>query len=301
MRSRTSAPGFRQVGEGGNRDGDVVAHAAGFDDGLVRMLFEQHAAQQSNHTSVLYSGGVYNSFLARRRFFVDAVRAGVAELRGDEARHLTRVLRVEVGQQFEISDNQSAFLAEITEARGDRVVLRVIEPLDAPAATVRITLCAALIKFDRFEWMIEKATELGVERIIPVEAARSEKGLFEASRKRSERWVRIARESSQQSRRVRIPEILPAVRFEKSLAEEADHRYFMDESAAPALLRVVPAERPSVNRIAALIGPEGGWTASERQLATSAGWQPASLGPQVLRAETAAAAAIAILLNAWAA
>ncbi len=234
---------------------------------------------------------------------MDAVHAGVAELRGDEARHLTRVLRVEVGQQFEISDNQSAFLAEITEARGDRVVLRVIEPLDAPAPMVYITLCAALIKFDRFEWMIEKATELGVERIMPVEAARSERGLFEASRKRSERWIRIARESSQQSRRWHIPEILPAVRFEKSLAEEADHRYFLDEGAAPPLLRivlpVVPAERPGVNRIAALIGPEGGWTASERQLAISAGWQPVSLGPQVLRAETAASAAIAILVNAW--
>ena len=236
---------------------------------------------------------------------MDAVHAGVAELRGDEARHLTRVLRVEVGQQFEISDNQSAFLAEITEARGDRVVLRVIDPLDAPAPMVHITLCAALIKFDRFEWMIEKATELGVERIMPVEAARSERGLFEASRKRSERWIRIARESSQQSRRWHIPEILPAVRFEKSLVEEADHRYFLDEGAAPPLLRivlpVVPAERPGVNRIAALIGPEGGWTASERQLAISAGWQPVSLGPQVLRAETAASAAIAILVNAWAA
>ena len=230
---------------------------------------------------------------------MDAVRSGVAELRGDEARHLTRVLRVEVGQQFEISDNQSAFLAEISEARGERVVFRVIEALDAPAPPVRIALCAALIKFDRFEWMIEKATELGVERIIPVEAARSERGLFEASRKRSERWVRIARESSQQSRRVRIPEILPAIPFEKSLAEEADHRYFLDEDTAPPLLKVVPAERPNSNRIAVLIGPEGGWTNSERQLAMSARWQPASLGPQVLRAETAASAAIAILVNAW--
>jgi 16S rRNA (uracil1498-N3)-methyltransferase len=239
--------------------------------------------------------------LARRRFFVDAVRAGVAELRGDEARHLTRVLRVEVGQQFEISDNQSAFLAEITQARAECVVFRVIQPLDAPAPPVHITLCAALIKFDRFEWMIEKTTELGVERIIPVEAERCERGLFEASRKRSERWVRIARESSQQSRRVRLPEILPAVRFQKSLAEEADHRYFLDEGAAPALLRVVPAQRPGAIRIAVLIGPEGGWTASERQLAINAGWQPASLGPQVLRAETAASAAIAILVNAWAA
>src|SRR5258706_10379931 len=157
----------------------------------------------------------YNIDLARRRFFVEDIHGGTAELRGDEARHLTRVLRVEPGQRFEISDNERAFLAEIEEARGERVVFRVLEPLVSPPLPVRVTLCAALIKFDRFEWMVEKATELGVERILPVEAARTEKGLFEASRKRTERWVRVARESSQQSRRVRVPEILAAVRFEK--------------------------------------------------------------------------------------
>jgi len=230
---------------------------------------------------------------------VDAVRGGMAELRGGEARHLTRVLRVEAGQRFEISDNQSAYLAEITEARGERVVFRVVEPVDTPAAPVCLILCAALIKFDRFEWMIEKATELGVERILPVEATRSERGLFEASRKRTERWVRIARESSQQSRRVRIPEILPAMRFEKSLTLEADHRYFLDEGQAPPLLRSVPAERPAGSRVAVLVGPEGGWTDDERQLAAGAGWPPVSLGPQVLRAETAASAAVAVLMNAW--
>ena len=169
----------------------------------------------------------------------------MAELRGEEARHLTRVLRAEAGQRYEISDGKAAYLAEIAEARGPRVVFRVIEPLDTPATPLHITLCAALIKFDRFEWIVEKATELGVERILPVEAERSGKGLLEASRKRAERWARIARESSQQSRRVRAPEILPAVRFERSLAEEADYRYFLEEAAAPPLLRVLPASRVS--------------------------------------------------------
>ena len=245
---------------------------------------------------------------------MNAVQNGMAELRGDAARHLTRVLRVEAGQQFEISDNQAAYLAEIAEARGERVVFRIVEPLDSPPPPpVVITLCAALIKFDRFEWMIEKATELGVERILPVESTRSERGLFEASRKRTERWVRIARESSQQSRRLRIPEILPAARFEKSLALPADHRYFLDvgegdvgegdvgEGAclAPPLLRLMPVERPAGSRIAVLVGPEGGWTDAERRLSAVAGWPSVSLGPQVLRAETAASAALAVLMNAW--
>ena len=226
-----------------------------------------------------------------------SIRGGTAELRGDEARHLTRVLRVEPGQRFEISDNQQAYLAEITEARGEHVVFRVVEALPAVLSPVAITLCASLIKFDRFEWIVEKATELGVDRILPVEAARTEKGLFDASQKRRERWTRVARESSQQSRRVRIPEIAPAVRFERCLEEVAAHRYFLDESLAPPLLREIPAERS--DSAALLIGPEGGWTGSERQLAVAAAWQPVSIGPLVLRAETAACAALAIVVNAW--
>jgi 16S rRNA (uracil1498-N3)-methyltransferase len=238
----------------------------------------------------------YNDLLARRRFFVDAVRGGMAELRGEDARHLARVLRAEAGQRYEISDGKVAYLAEIAEARGPRVVFRVIQPLDTPATPLHITLCAALIKFDRFEWIVEKATELGVDRILPVEAERSGKGLLEASRKRSERWSRIARESSEQARRLRAPDILPAVRFEQCLAEQADYRYFLEETAAPPLLRVLRV-LPAC-RAALLTGPEGGWTDAERQLAAAAGWLPVSLGPRVLRAETAAMAAIAVLVNA---
>ena len=229
---------------------------------------------------------------------MDAIHGGMAELGGDEALHLTRVLRAEPGQRYEISDNRSAWLAEIVEARGQRVVFRALEPLDAPPPPVLITLCAALVKFDRFEWMVEKATELGVDRIRPVESARSEKGLMEASHKRAERWRRVAREAAQQSRRVSAPEILAAVRFDQCLAEPADWRYFLEENDAPPFLRVLPEVRTH-GRAAVLAGPEGGWTDSERQAAAAAGWLPVSLGPHVLRAETATTAAIAILMNAW--
>ena len=228
---------------------------------------------------------------------MDWIRDGQAELRGEEARHLTRVLRVEPGQRFELSDNQHAFLGEIAEARGERVVFRVVEPIATTPPPVRVTLCAALIKFDCFEWMVEKATELGVGRILPFEAARSEKGLFEAARKRSERWARIARESSQQSRRTHLPEILSAARFSGAITQTAAHRFFLDESEAPPLLREIPQERGET--AALLIGPEGGWTDAERSQAQAAGWVGASLGPQVLRAETAACAALAVLMNAW--
>ncbi len=228
---------------------------------------------------------------------MDQVRGGAAELRGDEARHLTRVLRVEPGQRFELSDNERAYLAEIEEARGEHVSFRVIEDLASPPLPARVTLCAALVKFDRFEWIVEKATELGVERILPVEAARSERGLFEASLKRGERWQRIARESSQQSRRVRIPEIAPAAPFAAALRTEAPHRFFLEEAAAPALLREIPEERQDT--VALLLGPEGGWTDAERNEAHAAGWSAVSLGPLVLRAETAACAALSVVMAAW--
>src|ERR1700691_1492693 len=101
----------------------------------------------------------------RRRFFVDEVRNGQAEISGDDARHLTRVLRVEPGQRYEISDNRNVYLAEIETARKEHVVFRTMEKLPAPAPSPSLVLCAALIKFDRFEWMLEKATELGVSEI----------------------------------------------------------------------------------------------------------------------------------------
>jgi len=232
---------------------------------------------------------------------VDAVREGVAELTGDGARHLTRVLRVAPGQRYEISDGSAAWLAEITEARGPRVVFRVIEPVETQELAVRITLCAALIKFDRLEWMIEKCTELGVERIQPVEAARSEKGLFQASAKRAERWARIAREAAEQSRRLRAPDILPALRLEDCLRASGDARYRLEESAAPPLARLLAQPPKAGSEVRLLVGPEGGWTGEERQAAARAGWLPVSLGPRVLRAETAAIAAVAVVASALAA
>ena len=237
--------------------------------------------------------------MARRRFFVKQVRGETAELGGEDARHLTRVLRAEPGQKYEISDSRSVWLAEIVEARGDRVVFRILEPVAVPEIPARITLLPALVKFDRFEWIIEKATELGVERIVPVAAARSEKGLLDASAKRAERWRRIAHEAGQQARRLQTPEILPAVSFGTALAELAGFRYFLEESAAPPFLGCLPVVRPQAAQVALLLGPEGGWIDVERRAAVQAGWIAVSLGPLVLRAETAATAALAIVLNSW--
>jgi 16S rRNA (uracil1498-N3)-methyltransferase len=239
--------------------------------------------------------------MARRRFFVDSVHSGQARILGVEAHHLTRVLRVEAGQKFEISDNRDVYLAEVESARKDLVSFTVLERIHVSPPVVRTTLVASLIKFEHFEWMIEKATELGVERVIPVEAERSEKGLAHAAAKRSPRWKRIAREASEQSRRARLPEIDPAIDLATALESIGDYRHVLDEEAACPILSVLPAARRPQDRVALLVGPEGGWTDRERTAISTAGWISVSLGDEILRAETAAIAGLAIVNAAWSA
>jgi 16S rRNA (uracil1498-N3)-methyltransferase len=237
--------------------------------------------------------------MARRRFFVDAVRSGRAQIAGEEAHHLSRVLRVEPGQKFEISDNQNVYLAEVESARKDLVSFAILEQIAAGAPVVRTALLASLIKFEHFEWMIEKATELGIERVIPVEAERSEKGLAAAAQKRIQRWNRIAREASEQSRRARLPLIGAAVSLAGALRDESEYRYVLEEAGASPILSVVPEARQASDRVALLAGPEGGWTERERAEISAAGWAAVSLGPQILRAETAAIAGLSIIVAAW--
>jgi 16S rRNA (uracil1498-N3)-methyltransferase len=239
--------------------------------------------------------------MARRRFFVPEIRRNLAELTGPDAEHLVRVLRVEPGQRFEVSDNRNVYLAEVETARKSVVEFRIVEPIASKPAPLPLTLMAALFKFDHFEWMIEKATELGVSAIQPVEAVRTERGLAQASVKRSLRWERIALEASQQSRRDHLPRIERAIPFAKSLQATADYRLLLDESPnAPPILRCLPADRTTRPHIALLLGPEGGWSDEERAEAIAAGWQSCSLGSTILRAETAAIAALAVV-EAWAA
>ena len=238
--------------------------------------------------------------MARRRFFVPEVRRGIAELTGPDAEHLVRVLRAQPGQVYELSDNRDVYLAEIETARKSVVSFRIIEKIEPPPAAVQVTLVTALIKFDHLEWLIEKATELGVCAIQPFEAARSERGLTQAAGKRLARWEQIALEASQQSRRARLPRIEPPVRFVKALQIDAKIRLLLDESnAARPILCCLPKARTPDHNVALLLGPEGGWTDEEREKAVAAGWLACSLGATILRAETAGIAAIAIIQAAW--
>jgi 16S rRNA (uracil1498-N3)-methyltransferase len=230
--------------------------------------------------------------MARRRFFVPEVRRGLAELTGRDAEHLVRVLRAEAGQRYEISDNRDVYLAEITSARKAAVCFEVIEKLPAQAEAAPAVLVIALIKFDRFEWLVEKATELGVAEIRPFEAMRTERGLRQAAAKRMERWERIAFEASQQARRAHLPELIPVSSAAEAFATDARNKVMLDEDPG------APPIRKAGGGAALLVGPEGGWTDEERRQASEAGWQAGSLGPTILRTETAALAGLAIVMHA---
>ena len=227
---------------------------------------------------------------------MNEVRDGKAEIRGEDAHHLTRVLRVEPGQRYEISDNGHAYLAEIEAARKDLVTFTVLDRLPPQASVAGVTLLASLVRFERFEDLLEKATELGVERIIPVRAERSEKGLEAAALKRMTRWRRIVREASEQSRRTWLPVLEEPIALADVDPGTARPILLDEDPAAPPLLRAL---HDAPQEAAILVGPEGGWTDRERAFLRASKWEAVSLGPLILKAETAAIAALAILQAAW--
>lgn len=239
----------------------------------------------------------------RRRFFVDSFANSRATLHGEAAHHLGKVLRAQPGQLYELSDGQRVHLARIELASRDRIEFALLEELSAHIPTLDLTLLLSIVKFDAFEWAIEKATELGVTKIVPLAAGRSEKGLLAAAPKRSDRWTKLLLEASQQSRRLRPPiltaAITPADAFANS--QNQSHKILLSERPDAPPLRTLltvsaaPSEPPAPGPHFAVlaIGPEGGWTDPELSAATAANFQPASLGHLILRTETAVIAALA--------
>jgi 16S rRNA (uracil1498-N3)-methyltransferase len=231
----------------------------------------------------------------RRRFFVDKFEGDRAVMEDDAAHHLGRVLRAQVGQLYELSDGERVRLGRIEKVGRDRVEFALLEELPAHAPSLQVTLLLAVVKFDMFEWAIEKATELGVATIVPLAAARSEKALLSAAGKRAKRWEKVLHEASQQSRRVRVPVLAELAKPETVFASAKEGLRLMlsERPAAPTLRNVLEGQRPASATLA--IGPEGGWTDAEFETAHLAGFQEASLGKLILRTETAVVAALASL------
>jgi 16S rRNA (uracil1498-N3)-methyltransferase len=235
----------------------------------------------------------------RRRFFVDEFTGTTAVVLGDTAHHLGHVLRARAGQLYELSDGSSAWIARLESVSRSRLEFALLDQLPAPQPITNIVLLLSIVKFDAYEWAIEKATELGVSRIIPLAAARSEKGLLAAAAKRSQRWQKILLEASQQSRRLGIPQLDELAKPSQAFAAQtAEFRLVLSErSNAPSIRKSLDGSNRATPSIGAAlaIGPEGGWTDDELMASRAAGFQEASLGQLILRTETAVIAALATL------
>jgi 16S rRNA (uracil1498-N3)-methyltransferase len=233
--------------------------------------------------------------MTRRRWIADEASGNHAAITGDHADHLIRVLRARVGQEFDIAAGATVRRGRVVTIKEGRVDFELGEDVSAAPAP-NLTLVLAVFKFDRMEWAIEKCTELGVSRIFPVIARRTDAHLALASLKRVERWRRIALQAAEQSRHSAPPEIASPIKLQDALSLTGALRIVLAESEHQTLLRDVLAAHQEAEIFLA-IGPEGGWDEDELKFFRKAGWISASLGSTILRAETAAIAATAITIS----
>ena len=233
--------------------------------------------------------------MTRRRWIADEFANNHAALTGAHAHHLVRVLRARVGQELDISTGALVRRGRIVMIKEGRVEFELGEEVSA-SPPLNLTLLLAVFKFDRMEWAIEKCAELGVSRIVPVIARRTDPHLAFAAGKRAERWRRIAIQAAEQSRRVTPPEIVDPIKLPDAVILTASLPIVLAESEPETLLRDILTSHPD-GEIVLAIGPEGGWTEEESELFQKAGWISASLGTTILRAETAAIAATAITIS----
>jgi 16S rRNA (uracil1498-N3)-methyltransferase len=231
--------------------------------------------------------------MTRRRWIADEFSDHHAALVGAHAEHLAVVLRARVGQSFEIVAEGRPRSGRITSVSPDRVEFELGEELPQ-AKAAHISLLMAIFKFDRMEWAIEKCTELGVARITPVIAGRTDAHLARAANTRVERWRRIAQQASEQARRTASLEVDPPLKLHDAVEFKASIRIVLAESEQKVSLKDSLAAHSPASEMLLALGPEGGWKEDELALFSKRGWVSASLGPTILRAETAAIAATAI-------
>ena len=233
--------------------------------------------------------------MTRRRWIADEFSENLAVLTGAHAEHLVRVLRVRVGQEFDINVGTDVRLGRVVSIGENRVEFELGEHIPV-VAIPKVTLALSIFKFDRMEWAIEKCTELGVARIVPVIARRTETHLATAAEKRVERWERIARQSSEQSRRSASPEISAPMKLKDAVELKGQAGILLAESEDELMLKDALASHSRGKSVVLAVGPEGGWADTELDLFRAAGWVSASLGETILRAETAAIAALAVVM-----
>jgi len=227
-----------------------------------------------------------------------------AWITGDDARHLTRVLRLAAGSELLLLDGSGrAYAAEIREVDRDGVRAVITGPAELPADPgLRVTLVPSLAKGDRMEDLVQKATEVGVAAIVPVISERTVVRLTpEKAGRRVERWRRIATEAAEQCRRPLVPDVHGVCRFEDALKRlpAGGAAFFLWEEERGTGLKQALRSRAPVREVFLFTGPEGGFTPEEAAAATARGAVSVSLGPRLLRTDTAGVVAVALVLYEW--
>jgi len=215
------------------------------------------------------------------------------------------VLRLESGEQIVLLDGEGrAFLAEIVSLTRKTASGHLVAELPAPAEpAVAVTLYQCTLKADKFEWILQKGTELGVNRFVPVISQRSIVRPAAAVLNKYDRWHAILREAAEQCGRGRLPILAPPLDWGEAVSDASGVRLLAWEEATTASVMIKEAlchdtNEPSLEKkVSLLIGPEGGITAEEATVARTAGWQLVSLGPRILRAETAALTSVVLTMT----
>ena len=246
--------------------------------------------------------------MTRRRFFAPPntfTSDQTLTLQAEEARHLRDVLRLKPGDEVYVFDGEGKeFRCEIEESRKDTTRLKILAPVQPsrPESPLRLTLAIALLKSDKFDLVVQKATELGAVRIVPVMTKLADIRLRDESdaAKRVTRWQRIALEAAKQSGRALVPEVGQPVSIELLIQTVLDQiKVMFSEREGQSLREFKDKAAENRHAITALVGSEGGWTDEEISLARNNDWAIVTLGGRILRAETAAITAMVLLQHVY--
>lgn len=232
------------------------------------------------------------------RFFADenGIIGGVAHLEKEDAQHASRVLRLQVGDEVTLFCEGEAYAAVI-DSFDDGVTVRVGDKLKSPEASVRVTLYQGVPKGDKMDYIVQKCTEGGIHRIVPVNMPRCVAKLDGKDDKKRVRWQRIAREAAKQSFRPVTPEIAPVVSMKQLPAILQQHQLVLAPWEDEHALSLREALKGDITDIAVIIGPEGGMSEEDMQHFRDCAAQSVTLGPRIFRTETAGLAALIAIMT----
>jgi len=246
--------------------------------------------------------------LTSNQFYVPRLDDGAERLslEGDEHRHLARSARVRKGETVRLFDGEGhRVLARIESVGRDRTVVAVLERESPEEAGPALVLAQALVPAKKMEFILEKASEIGISAFVPIETARSLRASAERSDRKTERWARIAREAAKQCKAVTVPAVHSPLRLRDWLGSPGEgRRIFLSERGGTPLRDILldpgnPGGRPEPAAAVLAIGPTGGWTEGEERELREAGFEAASLGRRILKSETAALAGVAMIVHFW--